>query len=107
QLMGMGSELYGVYPVFTRVFDEVMGRFGELPDDRIDETRFAQPGLFAVEVALFEQLWDWGLGPVFLGGHSVGELSAAYVAGVLSLDDAVRVVAARGRLMGELPAGGV
>ncbi|MCP9972499.1 type I polyketide synthase [Actinomadura madurae] len=118
----MGRELHERFPAFRAGFDEACDPLSDLlgcslrevvfgvdgdGGGGLGETVFGQAGLFAVGVGAFRLLESWGVRPDVVMGHSVGEIAAAHVAGVLSLPDACALVAARGRLMQALPAGGL
>jgi acyl transferase domain-containing protein/acyl carrier protein len=122
QYAGMAREIYETEPFFREQFDacaEMLRTHLELdlreliyPNEQedgnvasLDETRLAQPALFVIEYALARVWMKWGVRPQAMIGHSIGEYVAACLAGVLSLEDALRLVAARGRLMQQMPRG--
>jgi amino acid adenylation domain-containing protein len=120
QYVGMGRQLYQTQPTFRATLDrcaEILQPYLDQPllqvmfsADRgaalLDETEYTQPALFAFEYALAEMWRSWGITPDFVIGHSVGEYVAACVAGVFSLEDGLKLIAARGRLMQSLPRDG-
>ncbi|MGH8571114.1 MAG: type I polyketide synthase, partial [Gammaproteobacteria bacterium] len=120
QHAGMGRELYETQPTFRRIVDECDALlrtelspslldvwFSSAEDGRLDETAYTQAALFVFEYALAELWVSWGIEPAAVLGHSVGEYVAACRAGVFSLEDGLRLIAARGRLMQALPRNGL
>ena len=117
QYANMGQQLYKTQPVFRQTLhqcDEILRAYLEKPlleilysdSDKLNQTAYTQPALFALEYAL-AQLWrSWGIEPAAVIGHSVGEYVAACVAGVFSLEDGLKLIAQRGLLMQGLPSGG-
>jgi acyl transferase domain-containing protein len=118
QYIRMGLSLSAEFPEFRRTFTQCCALlsaelgfdfaafiFDAANQQTLEDTRYTQPALFAIEVALGRMLIDWGLHPAMMVGHSVGEFAAAHLAGVFSLEDGVRLIAARGRLMAGLPRG--
>ncbi|NEO44417.1 MAG: SDR family NAD(P)-dependent oxidoreductase, partial [Moorea sp. SIO4A3] len=120
QYVGMGQQLYETQPTFRNAIDqcgEILQPYLDRPllevlysveaeESVLEQTGYTQPAVFAVEYALY-QLWQsWGIKPDIVMGHSVGEYVAATVAGVFSVEDGLKLIAARGSLMQKLPAGG-
>ena len=125
QYVGMGKQLYQTQPTFQAAIDrcaEILQPYLDQPLLKVlypesgngsdnspiplHETAYTQPALFAIEYALFKLWLSWGIKPTVVMGHSVGELVAACVAGVFSLEDGLKLIAERGRLMQALPADG-
>jgi acyl transferase domain-containing protein len=118
QYPGMGADLYRTQPVFRRAIDDcaqhldpLLGRslsalLSDMDSADLHETAYTQPALFALEYALAQMWLSWGLQPDAVTGHSVGEYAAACIAGVFSLEDGLKLIAARARLMQALPRNG-
>ena len=117
QYHGMARGLYDTSPIFRKVIDrcavaldgvlDLVGLlYGDGETQRIDDTANAQPALFAIEVALAELWRSWGVEPAILIGHSLGEYAAACVAGVLTIEDGLRLLVSRGQLTQGLPGDG-
>ena len=119
QYLGMGQELYQTQPTFRQALDrcaEILSSYLDVPlleildpqsgESLLNQTKYTQPAIFAIEYAL-AQLWQsWGVKPSLVMGHSVGEYVAAVVAGIFSLADGLKLIAERGRLMQSLPQNG-
>lgn len=120
QYVGMGKELYETQPGFRAIIDEcdrILRLYLEKPlleilypsssDTSINETKYTQTAIFALEYALCKLWQSWGINPEIVMGHSVGEYVAATIAGVFSLEDGLKLIAARGKLMQTLAPGGM
>ena len=116
QSTGMGKEIYEAHPIFQEALDRCATLFDNYLEhhlleimwnsEALNQTEYTQPALFAIEYSLAKLLKEWGVVPDLVLGHSIGEYAAACVANVFTLEDAVRMVAARGRLMQSLPMSG-
>ena len=112
QRSNMGAQLAAAFPVFATAYSQVLGLLDPQLSEVIaeggatlDRPEYAQPALFAIEVALYRLVESWGLRPDYLLGQSGGDIAAAHIAGVLSLEDAATMVTARARLIQTTPAG--
>lgn len=122
QFLNMGKDLYAAEPVFRQAMDECAGLLAEAlqenildviypknPDEeaeiKLKNTRYSQPALFSIGYALGKLWMSWGIFPTAFIGHSIGEFVAAYFSGILSLPDALKLIAARGKMMSDLPGG--
>ncbi|NEO90107.1 MAG: SDR family NAD(P)-dependent oxidoreductase [Moorea sp. SIO3G5] len=123
QYVNMGRQLYQTQPTFRQALDEceqILQQYLESPLNQVlypqdpqhssssllDQTAYTQPALFAIEYALFKLWQSWGINPDAVMGHSVGEYVAATVAGVFSLEEGLKLIATRAKLMQQLPCGG-
>ncbi|CAM5513500.1 SDR family NAD(P)-dependent oxidoreductase [Streptomyces microflavus] len=116
QRINMGNELAAIYPEFDSHLNDICSHFDphlEQPlrhtittGDKLNDTQYTQPALFAIEVALYRLITSFGITPDYLTGHSIGEIAAAHCAGILTLTDATTLVTARAHLMQSMPPGG-
>ena len=121
QFVSMGKQLYESQPTFREAIDFCDQQLSELRErslidvmfhdasdpPSIDQTQWTQPAIFALQMGLAKLLQSWNLQPAMVLGHSVGQYAAACVAGIMSWEDGLRLIAERGRLIGELPSGGL